>query len=213
MSFNSCTGTWTCFGKIAPSIFLMVTEALIRLQTSLKLHPVISTVSLAQVFHCVGTDIGEHYRIKGSTHQIYLWHFHCGNTGMFLIKSYRIGIGRSSAYRIALILQICIDLNAVASSVSVSSQDHFSKGFSVPISGFCLKNIGNGGNPTAAGRIQLQLAQCTGAIIEIVVTVLRTGGGFCCYNIIITFILIGNIKITSFSPVISPAVSGNPCPV
>ena len=186
----------------------MVTEALIRLQTSLKLHPVISTVSLAQVFHCVGTDIGEHYRIKGSIHQIYLWHFHRGNTGMFLIKS-----NRSSAYRIALILQICIDLNAVASSVSVSSQDHFSKGFSVPISGFCLKNIGNGGNPTAAGRIQLQFAQCTGTIIEIVVPVLRTGGGFCCYNIVITFILIGNIKITGFSPVISPAVSGNPCPV
>ena len=39
----------------------MVTEALIRLQTSLKLHPVISTVGLAQIFHCVGTDIGEHY--------------------------------------------------------------------------------------------------------------------------------------------------------
>ena len=191
----------------------MVTEALILLQTCLKFYPVIGTVGLAQVFHCVGTDIGDHYRIKSSIHQIYLWHFHCGNTGMFLIKSNRIGKCRSSAYRIALILQICINLNAVASSVSVSSQNHFSKGFSIPISGFCLKNIGNGGNPTAAGRIQLQLAQCTGTVIEIVVPVLRTGGGFCCYNIIIAFILIGNIKITGFSPVISPAVSGNPCPV
>ena len=41
----------------------------------------------------------------------------------------------------------------LAGSVRVSSQNYFSKGFSVPISGFCLKNIGNGGNPTAAGRI------------------------------------------------------------
>ena len=146
MSLDSCAGTGTGLGKITPAIVFMITEALICFQVCSKFHPAIGIVGFAQVFHSTGTNVGNHYGIQSSADQIHFRNLHRRNPRMLLIKSHWRTVRRRSAYRVALILQIGVDLNAVGAAICISRQNHFSQSFPFAFSCLCLKNIGNRGN-------------------------------------------------------------------
>ena len=145
MSLDSDAGAWSGLCKIAPAISRMITEALIGLQASLECHPVIRSICFTQIVNHRRTAVCNYNRIQCSTYQIYLWNLYRRNSRMFLIKLNWCFVCRSTTCRITAVGQIGINLDSIRTAICICGKNNFSQCFSLSISCFCLKYIGNRG--------------------------------------------------------------------